>query len=46
MPNYLHLFERRWVAALYGYPNPDKQTFFGALFTCIGEGGGTVQYVG
>lgn len=38
-------FERRWVCARYGYPNPEHQTFLRAFFQCIADGGELV-YVG
>lgn len=32
-------FERRWVCARYGYPNPEHQTFLWALLQCAWDGG-------
>ncbi|GAC1370963.1 MAG: hypothetical protein NVS3B25_19180 [Hymenobacter sp.] len=46
LSNLRYAFDRKWVAALYNYPNPPRQTLLGAVFTLIGEGGGRVVFVG
>lgn len=39
------LFERHWVCARYGFPNPEHQSFLSAFFQCIWDGG-ELAYVG
>lgn len=40
-----HCFDRKWVCAEAFYPNPEPQTFPGALFAAIMRGG-EVQFIG
>lgn len=37
-----HFFDRKWVVASAGFPNPEPTTFPGALLGAIVEGGEVV----